>query len=288
MSRLFLTLVCGPGSLEDLRELWEPIQQYFDGLTCVFHGGYHDPEVAYLDAVRGEGRVILLPYVGRHDMSRNVALHSGVIQPGDWVMQCDTLERLNPDFIRDYVVRLAQTSLPAEQVNTYFYYGKPFLFQYHESLRYMGTPHEGLRRDDGQMHAMELNPQWPDESKVRLNVRPIKRTDPYHWVGHYVRYYLATPWGSNHCLLGNEHRGDPMKLYQEREALRIEVREYLRGLGVPLNEGGLRKVLTSNPMPDKLREYVNKERILNDAYRYWVLNDLTVRDDHTWAGMVTI
>ncbi len=292
MSRLFLTLVAGPGSLEDLRELYEPIRAYFTGLCAVYHGECDDPESRYLESAKGVGRIVYLPYVGRHDQSRNVALHCGAIEQGDWVMQCDTLERLVSDFVGTRVpdmMRRGRGPMGDEiPLNAFFYYSKPLLFEYHESLQYAGTPHEGLRRLDGKMHACELSVFIPDESKVRLNVRPLKRTDPYHWVGHYVRYYLATPWGANHCLLGNEHRGDPMKLYQEREALRIEVREYLRANGVPLTEAGLRKFLTAGEIPPTMRGYINRERILNDAYRYWVLNDLTVKDDHTWAGMVQI
>jgi len=285
--RLFLTLVAGPGSYEDLQELYEPIREHFTGLCAVYHGERDDLEAQYLELAKGAGRVIYLPYVGRHDMSRNVALHCGAIEQGDWVMQCDTLERLVPRFIQEHVV--PWYGMTGMQPNCWLYYGKPLLFAYHESLQYQGTPHEGLRRLDGRAKMVELsqNDLFKDEANVRVNVRPLKRTDPYHWVGHYVRYYLATPWGANHCLLGNEHRDDPMKLYQEREVLRIEVRDHLRGLGVPLTEAGLRKLLTSGISPT-MADYINRERILNDAYRYWVLGDLTVKDDHTWAGMVKV
>jgi len=283
--KLWFTMMCGPGSLQDIQELWEPIKDHFTGISAVYFGDQDDLEARYLEIVKGEGRIIYLPYVGRHDLARNVALHSGAIQNGDWVMQCDTLERINPDFVKEHV--LPWFGLTGIQPNLYYFHGKPFLYQYHESLVFQGTPHEGLqRRDDAK--PMELNQMFPDEEKVRLNVRPIKRTDPYHWVDHYARYYISTPWGSNHCLLGNEKRGDPIKIYQEREALRIECREYLRGIGVDLTVEGLKKILTPENIPNRMKEYVNREGILNDFYRYHILKDQSVVDDHSWSGMVKI
>lgn len=286
--KIYLSLMAGPGSFQDIDELWTPIKDYFDGIVAVYFGSRDDIEAKYLETAKGAGYITYLPYTGRHDLARTCALHCGVIQPGDWVMQVDVLERLVPEFIERHVI--PWYGMCGLNPNMWLYYSKPLLFAYHESLQYQGTPHEGLRRLDGGAKVSELsqNDFFKDESTVRVNVRPLKRTDPYHWLGHYVRYYLGTPWGGNHCLLGNEHRGDPIKLYHEREALRIEVRDYLRANGVPLNEHGLRKLLTAGQIPPTMVDYINRERILNDAYRYWVLNDLTVKDDHTWAGMVKV
>lgn len=274
--------MAGPGSFQDLDELWTPIQDHFDGICAVYFGSRDDIEAKYLETTKGAGYITYLPYTGRHDLARVCAIHCGAIQHGDVVCQFDTLERLNPEFANEML------GLLDSRINTLFYYGKVLLYEYHESVTFQGTPHEAFRRLDGGTKAVELSQYQPDESKVRLNVRPIKRTDPYHWVGHYVRYYLATPWGSNHCLLGNEHRGDPMKLYQEREALRIEVRDYLRAQGVPLTVDGLRVYLTTKPITEAMKSYIEKECILNDAYRYWVLGDLTIKDDHSWSSMVKV
>jgi len=273
----------GTNSLEDLKELLGPIHHLFSGIVWVLHDARDSEEAQYLESIKGEGKVIHYYYSGRHDASRNQYLWCGPIQQGEWIFSCDTLERVQPSF-----VQMAKRMLPDmenQNIAIALYYGKPLIYRHHESLEFSGTPHEGLRMRNGQGQTIELSRVWPDESQVRLNVRPLKRKDPYGWVGHYVRYYLAIPWGGNHCLLGNEHRGDPIALYREREQMRIEVRDYLRGLGVPLNEGGLRK-LFSEPLSAKMIHYVNRERILNDAYRYWVLNDLSVKDDHTWKGMI--
>lgn len=283
MSKLWLVFLAGSNSLDDIREMVEPIRSLFAGLVVTYHGQPDDPEAQYLESVKGGGRIIYLPYSGRHDHSRNTYLWCGPIQQGDWCVQTDVLEHPNRQFIEKHVPYLTTQSN-----GIYYYFGKPFLFQYHESIRYEGTPHERLLRLDGQGRAGELNQMWLNEADVRLNVRPLKRKDPLGWCIHYLRYWLATPWGANHCLLGNEHRGDPMKLYQEREAIRIPFRDYLRSKGVPLTVEGFKTFVLSNPRDPVLVDAANKERILNDVYRLWVMGDESIKDDHTWAGMVQI
>ena len=278
--KLWFTLIAGPGSFDDLLELWEPTKSQFAGLCVTYHGDRDDPEACYLESNKGDGLIVYLPYVGRHDQSRNVALHCGRINDGDWVMQCDTLERLNPIFIRDSIVPMVRSSILAEQINCYFYFGKPLAFQYHESIRYVGTPHEGFRRDDGQLRAAELSQTWPDESKVRLNVRPIKR-DKMHWVGQYARYMLL-PWGSNHALHGLQHQGDVSQLFPAREAKRLEFREEMRRRGFPRTEAGL-KAMLSGPLDERLKSLVNSDKVWVDWYRFNVLGETDLTDEHAWT-----
>jgi hypothetical protein len=283
MSKLWLVFIAGPDSYDDIREMVEPIRDLFAGLVVTYHGKPDDIEAKYLEVVKGEGRIIYLPYSGRHNHSRNSYLWCGPIQQGDWCIQTDHLEHPNRQFIEKHVPYLTTQSN-----GIFYYYGKPFLFQLHESMQYVGSPHENLQRLDGQGRVAELSQMWPDESMVRMNVRPFKRKDPFGWCTHYAKYYIATPWGSNHCLLGNEHRGDPVQLYQEREALRVRFRDYLRDMDVPLTLDGLLWFMKTNPNDSVLVETANKERIINDLYRLLVLKDESIKDDHTWAGMVTI
>lgn len=280
--KTWISFMCGENSLEDIREMYEPIRGFFDGICGVCFADRSSPEALYLEANKGECYITYLPYTGRHSLARNVAIHNGIIQDGDWVVQTDCLEHPQPWFLKT----LAPLFMAEGRVNCCYYYGKPFLFQYHESLEYHGTPHENLTRGDGKMQAIELAIAWPDESKVRLNVRPLKRKDPLGWCLHYGRYYIGIPYGGNHCLLGNEHRGDPMKLYREREELRVRFRDYLRSKGVPLTLDGLRAFMDANPSDSVLIEAVNHERIINDLYRLWVMKDESIVDDHTWKGMI--
>ncbi len=280
--RLFLHFMCGPGSLEDVRDMLEPVREFFDGLLVAYHGDFCDEISQYLEARKGVGRIVHLPYVGRHSQSRNVAIHSGPAENGDWVFVTDVLEHPSPLFCS--ALKATIPSWERSGANGIYYFGKPLCVEYHESLQYEGTPHEGLSRQAGGMRAFDLSGVMPDEAKVRLNVRPLRRKDPLGWVSHYARYYVEQPWGSNHCLLGNENRpkeGSPVDIYRRREQLRLEFRDQLRVTGYALTVNGMKAFLHEESL-DSYRRWVNGEKIVQDCYRLWVLNDETVRDEHTW------
>lgn len=283
--KTFLTLIAGEGSAADLSEIWEPIKEYFDGICATCFAEMGSEEALYMEENKGAGHIIYLPYVGLHDIARNAALHCGKIEDDDIVVVTDVLERPSPTFCRDV------SNLLAGQINTLFFFGKILAFRYHESLSYVGTPHELFNRFDGKMRFIDLAQGWGEnkvnEALIRANVRPQKRPSN-HWINHYGRYYISMPYGSNHCLLGNEHRGDPMTLYREREKTRIALREYLRGLGVPLTVEGFIRYMKQNPRDPNLIRFCNAEKITNDLYRVNVLGDTTVNDNHHWRDMVDL
>lgn len=274
--------MAGPNSLENLKELLDPIYNFFDGLIITLHDSIGSPEEQYLESIKGKGKIIHLPYSRRHNFSRNAYLYCGPLKNGDWVVQCDDLERINPIFLTTYIKNLISSSY-----NCFYYYGKVFVYQYHESLEFIGSPHEGLRRNDGRMIASDIKSVFPIENDVRYNVRPFKRSDPYHWVGHYFKYYLF-PWGSNQCLLGAEHRGDPGQVFAQREVIRNNFIDYLVSLGVEPTPDGVKDYWTKSPIDDRMRQFINSEKILNDAYRYFILKDLSVRDEHDWVTLKNI
>lgn len=286
--KLWMCGMSGPGSLEDLKELLEPVKAYVDGIVWVLHDSRDSEEAAYLESVKGAGKVIHYYYSRRHDASRNQYLWCGPIKNGDWIMQCDLLERIPATFAADAGQTAAHFAL--QGCNIVYYYGKPLLYEYHESLRFVGSPHEGLQRGDGRMRRVELNHYLPDEREVRLNVRPIKRPDPLGWVEHYMRYYLF-PWGSNQCLLGNENRpweGDPMQIFQRRETLRLEFLDYLARRGVERSVKMVKLHFLVSHWTPELARFVNGDKILNDAWRLWVQGDETVRDHHDYRDLPQI
>jgi hypothetical protein len=284
MNKWFVAMA-GPGSLEDLKELLEPIKQYFNGIVITYHGERNDPEGEYLESVKGEGKIIYLPYSQRHDFSRNAYLFCGPIKEGDWIVQSDVLERPNPKFLATYLNELISNN---DGLNMFYYYGKPFVYQFSESLTYRGSPHESLIRQDGRANGAELNSVWPNEADVRLNVRPLKRKDQYGWMFHYLRYYLM-PWGTNQCLLGNENRSNNiMEIFQKREVMRLKFRDMVREKGFDLSVDGVKAFLTTTELNDSLKFIVNNEKIINDAYRFWVLNDQTINDNHHWKDLKII
>ena len=253
--------MCGPGSVADLIELWEPIKAHFNGVCAVYFGARTDDEAQYLELIKGEGRITYLPYTGRHDLARVCTVHCGAIENDDIVVVTDVLERPSPVFCRDV------KNLLSGQLNTLFFFGKILAYRYHESITYIGTPHEAFRRLDGQMRAVDLAQGWGenkiDEATIRANVRPQKRP-PDHWVGHFARYMLL-PWGSNHALLGLEKNGNPAELFPIREAKRLAFREEMRRRGYPVSLKGLKDML-SGEIDDRLKGFINSDKVWTDYY----------------------
>lgn len=282
--RIWLCGMSGPGSANNLRELIDPIKSYFTGVVWTLHDARESPETTYLESVKGAGKVIHYYYHRRHEQSRNQYLWCGPIEQGDWVVSADDLERINPEFAQKLPDLIGE--LERYEINAAFLFGKHFMFQYHESLRYQGSPHESPVRDDGGLRPIDLQSHFPDEKQVRYGVRHLKRLDHYHFVGHYAKYFLF-PWGSNHALLGLENRGDIRTLFPKREALRLEFLAEMRARGFPRTLEGL-KAMLSGPLDDRLKWFLNNEKVWQDYYRYEVLGDKTVRDEHLWTSMIEI
>jgi len=287
MNKIYFCGMSGPGSLENLKELIEPISEFIHGVIWTLHDSVGSEEEKYLESVKGDGKVIHYYYSGRHDVSRNQYLWCGPLKNGDYILTCDDLERINKDFAASLPSMIK--TLKEEGINCLYFYGKPLFFEYHESMIYSGSPHEGLMRRDGKMSAIEYANLQPDESKVRLNVRPLKRKDPFHWVPHYARYMLM-PWGSNHSLLGLEHRGNIQELFPKRDAKRLAFLEEIDRRGFERTLDGLEKMF-SGELDQKLKQFINEEKVWNDFYRYKILGDKTVIDGHTqevWNQIIKI
>ena len=67
---LFFVGMSGPNSISDLKELIDPIKQYFDGVVWVLHDSRESEEAKYLDSVKAKGAVIHLPWSRRHAFAR--------------------------------------------------------------------------------------------------------------------------------------------------------------------------------------------------------------------------
>ena len=282
----WLVGMSGPGSLENLRELIDPIKHAFRGVVWVLHDARDSEEAHYLETVKGEGKVIHYYYCNRHCESRNQYLWCGPIKQGDWCVQVDHLERLAEGFLKE-MPRLIQ-QLDSTGYNATYFFGKVFMFKYHESMRYQGTPHEGFHREDGGLRGVELNQIFTQETDARYSVRHLKRDEPYSWLRHYLSYYLRQPWGSNHVLLGNcdrPERGTEKEIYLQREHVRLEMLEYLRSKGVELTVDGFYEYLTANPKDPVMLRLCSLEKITNDAYRFRILNDFSVTDHHHWKDL---
>lgn len=281
--KLWLTLMTAAGNEENLRELVTPILPFIDGIVAVVHRPCdNDAGLKFLEDNKGEGKIIVRDFVQRHDFSQTETLYAGVIKEGDLFIVCDTLERPVPSFIETVKGHINDFMLQHD-LDCIYYYGKAYIVRYNELMHYRGSPHWGLA---GVKSGIDFATFYPDDNLIRQNVRPVKRPDPFHFVGHYVKYYLY-PAGSNHCLLGLEKNGDPNKLFPVREARRLEFRKELVKRGYPLTLDGV-KQLIDDGLDKTMQEFFTSEKILNDAYRYFKLGLTNFKDDHNWEDMVEV
>ncbi len=265
--RLWFTSMSSDVSAENATESLEPILDHLDGgVVYVLNDVPPDsPSARYLETVKGGGRVIHRTFVPRHAHLMNDTLFTGLIEEGDMVLFCDALERP----MRPFVSRIKTEIVPmmAEaNLGCLFYYGKAWLFPYRETLEYRNSPHWSLAGWNGR--AIEWSTIEPDEKQVRWNVRPIKRQDPLHWVGHYARYWLF-PAGSNSAALGLDHfpPGDRNEQFRVREENRLAFRRLMWQRGYPMTLEGLKQML-SQPLDDALKAALRSEKVLSD---YWNL-----------------
>ncbi len=282
-SKIWLVFMCGPEAKQHIEEIWNPISEFFHGIVCTYHGDPQDECAKYLESIKGDGEVIYTKYSRRHDFSRNHYLFCGPQKNGDWCVQIDMMERIPKVFAKDILAHIV--FFKSNRVNMVVFHGKPYIFEFHDSLTYAGNPHEGLHRRDGKMVALEYNLINANEDEVRKNVRAQFR-EQFHFVDNYLKYYLF-PWGANHCLLSLEKRdGDLKENFVKREGMRISFLETLDELGIDRTVDAVKAIL--NNIPRELLGFFESEKILNDVYRYYVLKDTGFKDDHDHKNLVKI
>lgn len=275
--RVFLCGITTSGKAANLFALIEPVSDYITGLQWTFHHPT-DKGADYLEARKGQGRIVYAHYHRRHGASMTQYLHQGTMKDGDYFIQVDDLERISPAFFTEklpgFIALMEETGV-AMVAN----YGKGLLFRYNEQLEFRGSPHWYATGLDGQAINVEL------EKKYFWNVRAEQRPR-FHWVGHYLFYWLF-PAGSNSALLGLEKQGDPQQLFPLRESKRLAFREEVVKRGFELTVDGV-KAMWSAPLDEKMKSMINSEKTLNDAYRYLVLGDEAVVDTHSPKDMKII
>jgi hypothetical protein len=277
MSKIYLCGITTVGKYENLKELIDPIISYFDGLIWTFHDG-KDEGSEYLEANKKDGAIIYTKFSQRHGFSMQQYLWQGPMQDGDYFVQVDDQERLSFNFCAVLLPTFIE-AMETHNIAMIANYGKGLIFRYNEQLEFKGSPHWYATNLDGPSTNVELvqTDFW--------NVRNKNRSK-FQFVDHYAKYYLY-PAGSNHSLLGLDHHPQGNNFFVEREKRRIEFRNEMKDRGYPLTVDGL-KNLFINALDDKIKDFINKDLILNDFYRYYILKDETLVDSHNWSGMIKI
>lgn len=276
---LYLSFLAGEGMLDDLHAMIDPILPYFDGIRATLHTEKGSAESNYLESIKGKGKIVHSEWTRRLDFSRNKYLYETGFEDGDWFIQTDVLEHPQKK-----ILDLIPTLIAANPtITSYYYYKKPFLVKWNENLFYHGNPHEYLAGVNSFGLAAPLEETFPDENDVRKNMRPFKRTDPKYWIEHNAKYwfYPNTNHLTNDLAETEENRGKVLK----RTELRHEMMKDMCGRGFSLNVFGLKKYF-SGKLPKYKRAFINNDKILQDFYRHFILNDnTTVEIDPNWESM---
>lgn len=285
--KVWLTSMSSERGDENVREMIEPLRPHIDGIVWTLCDvAYHDPAARYLESTKGTGRIINRAWpVGRHHHAMNETLFAGVIQPRDLVIWTDLLERPAVEFVSRIKSEIGPLMEEAD-VDAVFGWGKAYVLRYRETMEYRGSPHWSLTGWNGR--AIEWSTIEPDESKVRLNVRPQKRAAD-SWIEHYARYHVGHPAGSNVCALGLDHfpPGDRNAQFAEREARRLAFRDLMRARGVPLTVEGLKQLLTG-PLDEELKVHCRAEKTLSDALHHWAGRTAQLKHSHSPADALPI
>lgn len=266
--KFWLTGVTTNGEGDNLRELIDPIIDQFDGLIWTFHnpndfdGGFN-----YLWDNKKEGEIINSPWVRRLDHSRNKTLFEGPMKEGDWFLVIDDKERIHPDFI-SFLKKDARHL--ESSVRGYAYEGKRLFYRYHEALSYQGNPHEGLKSNGQTVNIQHDSVPAGWFSNVRGEQR-----DEFQWIGHYLKYYFFP--NTNHLLLGYESNIDYVK---QRYFYREQVKNFMLCNNYRFTLDGFKKMIQDNPNDSIIKGFLNSEKILNDWYRYEILNERDMIDSH--------
>ena len=278
----------GLTTLENAREIIEPIHSLIDGVMWVLHDtDPSDPAARYLESVKGAGRIIYRPWPrGRHFHSMNDTLWCGPMDDGDYCLWIDPLERAQPPFVSRIKSEIGPMMAESE-TELIVYFGKPYLFRYRETLEYRNTPHWTLTGWRGR--AVEWSTIEPDEKQVRWNVRPLKRQEPLHWVRHLLRYFIEMPEGANSALLGLDHwpGGQTQENWNRRESNRLALRAEMKKRGYPLTVQGFIDMCSSGP-DETLKGFLRAEKTFSDGYHYLVCGRTDVIDNHNPAKAIPI
>ena len=278
----YLVFMAGPDSIEDLKAMIEPIKDHIRGICAMLHDcDYLDDESEYLVKVNhqlGAGNIIYGKFTSRHDHSRNRILYETGMKNGDYFIQTDVLEHPKAEFLKNVPLTIERNS----RLGCLYYYGKPFLVKYNDDLVYVGNPHESLLKIDG--FSMEYSQAEPNEANVRQNMRPIKRAnEPFHWVKHYFKYYLYP--SSNQCLLGLDKLPDREAIFYRRKDIQNQFIKHLENLGIDRDADEVINYWNNGGWDDTFADLISKEKILSDIYRYCIVGDRDMIDNHDLSAV---
>jgi len=277
MSKIFLA-ISTQNEVENIKELTSSYYN-FDGIAAVDHFST-DGTFELLESRKNNGFVIQIPYFSQHSHDLNTILLHPKIDQDSWILLRDSSERINDNFSKN--IRQFVDILEKNNVNTVSNYSKILLFKRFPNQLFVGTPHWGLHGARGGFLKIEETGWFENEEDYCYSVRN-KNRDEWHFIWHYAKYAFNS-LDSNHCLLGFEKSPN---LYKQQESLRLQFRRYLETNNyLPLQKDKLIWILKNKI--DECGYIVNNFKILNDFYRYYILNRKDFKDDHNISDMIKV
>jgi len=247
---------------QNLIELCQPLK-HISGIFGVVHQPSNDKSYEVLEANKGSGDIIKLPYLQRHDWSMNGFLFNPKFMRGSWCLLADSLERYSEQFlsqIRSFICQLEQNNI--EYV---YQYSKLMLFKKKDEHFFFGSPHWGLANREG--NSIRIEQYIPDDKQVRWSVRNEKRAKD-EYISHFMVYWFHAGF-SNHLLLGNE---DNLNKYRILENIRREFLTFCsQELKIDLTVEAFKNYILKNGLNYDLKFYINEVEILNSWYCYEIL-----------------
>lgn len=275
------TWLCGitnEGNEQNLKELIDPIKDYFDGLVWTFHYP-KDDGAEYLESVKGDGKIIYTDWLGRYDFPRNHYLFSNVIREGDWFFNIDSEERLSPEFMQNWSSH--KEIFENNGIDGLYYEGKFMAFKLNEWMYWKNSIHEML---SGCNRAIDLHGHEVfDSTPIRVNLRSEKRGE-FDFVKQALRYYLTK--GSIHVQLACEDNPD---LIKKRHLARIEFRNHLMLNNIDVNNvDEVIDFICSDDLDEVTKKIINFEKYVNDVYRYYKLELKDFKQDFDFNNLITV
>ena len=244
--------------------------------TVWVDGGSTDDTVKVIEDWKN-GIVLNRKWTNDHDFQMNVLLRDkeSPIKHGDWVFIIDSQERIAKKFM-DKLKNGWLDEMDKAGYKTIYQRSKPILFKYHDDQLFMGSPHWGLSAQRQPMLDIAKSmPDYKDEDYIWS-----QRNDKEKWILNGFKYYYV--YGrSNHCWLvydPRRHDSFTQQSAPQHEAMRLAFRDYCSDeLGLTRGDSksfdSFLEAHPAAPYPEKFIDYIEKEEILKNYFRYTILGE---------------
>ncbi len=272
--KIWLCLITSDLEPENIDELTKDIWHRFDGICAVVHKqGGDDRILQILDARKKDGFVKERAWVAHHGHSMNEWLFDKRIEQGDVCVIRDSLERLNPQFAQNlsYIV----DELAKKGIWNIWSGGKLLAFRRWSCQQFVNAIHWGLAPTyNKSIDVKNISLLYNDDINCAYSIRNQKRPREYQ-VFHEMKYLLDYGCNGNHLQL---YYPNQQELIQHENTLYL-FRQFLKERCGVSSAEELRSYLTCHRKAIKeknedwiikLKEFMNDNRPMREAYRYWV------------------